>query len=178
MALNAAASAALATSTALALSQGRVAAAELNDDIRLKTVIHHAASDPLLDGQRCTNVLRLKRRDRRPLLVAIGVCGVVDGGDRGVLVQIVDPDDDLTRHVDMACEIHGIAGAEARLARLLVAGHSLLDAAVQLRVQPDTARSYLKQMFIKTGVNRQAALVRLLLASMVREAPGNKLRLV
>ena len=176
--VNPAGSQAMAASNVLAISQGRLAANDLHDDIRLKTVVFHSATRPMIDGQCSIEVLRIKRAKQRPLILALSACSAASMDEDAVLVQIVDPDLDLAPHIEVACSIHGITGAEARLARLLVAGHSLLEAAGHLRVQPDTARSYLKQMFLKTGVNRQAALIQLLLASMVRESPGSKLRII
>jgi DNA-binding CsgD family transcriptional regulator len=49
--------------------------------------------------------------------------------------------------------------AEARLVALLFAGVSLRSSAEVLGVKYETARSYLKSAFLKTGTHRQAALV-------------------
>jgi DNA-binding CsgD family transcriptional regulator len=68
---------------------------------------------------------------------------------------------------------YGITAAEAKLARALSDGCSLREAAQRLGVSVHTVRSQLKQLFEKTGTNRQAALVLLLvshpLASLLRD---------
>ena len=56
-----------------------------------------------------------------------------------------------------------LTAAEANLASLLCAGRSLADAADRLRIAAGTARSHLKSIFSKTGTNRQAALIALML---------------
>jgi len=68
---------------------------------------------------------------------------------------------------------YGVTAAEARLARALCDGCSLQEAAQRLGVSLHTVRSQLKQLFEKTGTNRQAALVLLLvshpLANLLRD---------
>lgn len=56
----------------------------------------------------------------------------------------------------------GLTAAESRLAAQLLRGLRVSDAAVELGVTPNTARSYLKNIFAKTGARRQADLLRLL----------------
>jgi DNA-binding CsgD family transcriptional regulator len=45
----------------------------------------------------------------------------------------------------------------------LVAGRTLAQTSRRLGIRPETARTHLKRVFSKTGVSRQAELVRLLL---------------
>ncbi|MDD7971171.1 helix-turn-helix transcriptional regulator [Roseinatronobacter alkalisoli] len=54
----------------------------------------------------------------------------------------------------------GISRAEARLARALGEGASLIDAAAQLGLTVETARNYSKRIYARTGLRGQAALVR------------------
>jgi len=63
------------------------------------------------------------------------------------------------RHVALA---YGLTRAETRLGALLD-GKRLGDYAREAGITLFTAKGYLKQIFIKTGVNRQADLVRLIL---------------
>ena len=64
---------------------------------------------------------------------------------------------------DLLASLYGLTPAEAELASLLSAGHSIEEAAEIRGVTLNTARSQMKRVFSKTGVNRQADLVRLLL---------------
>lgn len=68
-------------------------------------------------------------------------------------------------------ELYDLTPQETRLALLLLADRSLADAAGNLGIRKSTAKSMLKSLFAKTGVRRQASLVRLLLSGpgMFRE---------
>ena len=61
-------------------------------------------------------------------------------------------------------QLFGLTRSEARLALLLVADCSVEEAAGLLGITLATARGVLKTIFTKTGTNRQASLVRLLLS--------------
>jgi DNA-binding CsgD family transcriptional regulator len=60
-------------------------------------------------------------------------------------------------------ELFRLTPGEARLALLLISGCSVEEAARRLSVKVTTARSVLRSIFTKTGTNRQADLIRLLL---------------
>ena len=62
-------------------------------------------------------------------------------------------------------QLFGLTPAEALLASELARGYSLDEAAGHLNVSRNTARSQLQSIFMKTGVNRQGELVRMLLSS-------------
>ena len=59
--------------------------------------------------------------------------------------------------------LYGLTRGETRLAMLLLGGCSLDEAARLLAISVGTARGVLKTIFDKTGTNRQASLVRVLL---------------
>jgi DNA-binding CsgD family transcriptional regulator len=61
-------------------------------------------------------------------------------------------------------ELYGLTQSETRLALLLLADCSVEEAAELLGITVGTARGVLKTIFAKTGTNRQASLVRLLLS--------------
>ena len=63
--------------------------------------------------------------------------------------------------------LFGLTRMEAALALLLADGLTLDEAAEQLNVMRNTARTHLRSIFCKTGVTRQTMLVRLLLNSVV-----------
>lgn len=106
-------------------------------------------------------------RGDKPSPLAIKACTVSDGKalrDRPATVVILINDPDLPHTVDEASirDLHGLTRVEAQLASLLVLGHSVDAAAAELGISWHTARSYLKQIFAKTGVKRQVDLVRVL----------------
>jgi DNA-binding CsgD family transcriptional regulator/PAS domain-containing protein len=57
--------------------------------------------------------------------------------------------------------VFGLTPAETRVLACLLAGRTLTEAAVALGIAPSTARTHLDAIFSKTGVTRQADLVRL-----------------
>jgi DNA-binding CsgD family transcriptional regulator len=59
-------------------------------------------------------------------------------------------------------QLYGLSRAEARVIALLAKGHRLDQSAEMLGVAYETVRKHLKQVFGKTGTDRQAELVRLL----------------
>jgi DNA-binding CsgD family transcriptional regulator len=59
-------------------------------------------------------------------------------------------------------ELFGLTDREADVASLLTDGLEIASVANELRISPETARTYLKYAFEKIGVKRQAELVALL----------------
>lgn len=60
---------------------------------------------------------------------------------------------------DALHDLYGFTPAEARLARALADGSGLREGAARCGITHETARSYLKALFRKTGTHRQAQLV-------------------
>ncbi|MBO9696733.1 MAG: helix-turn-helix transcriptional regulator [Sphingopyxis sp.] len=66
----------------------------------------------------------------------------------------------------LVAQIFDLTPSEAQLAALLASGLSLSEAAEKLEFTENTVRSYCKTILSKTGVGRQADLVRLILRSV------------
>jgi DNA-binding CsgD family transcriptional regulator len=66
----------------------------------------------------------------------------------------------------LVAKLFGLAPAEARLAILLGEGLTLREAAAKMGITENSVRSYSKNIFHKTGLNRQAEIVRLIQRSM------------
>jgi len=81
-------------------------------------------------------------------------------------VLISDPDALAAPPVTVLRRLWGLTGAEAILAREMAAGHSLHVAAEHLGVTVATARSQLARVFAKTGSDRQADLMRMLVTAL------------
>ncbi len=76
----------------------------------------------------------------------------------------VDPAADLDRRLAVAKMIFGLSPGQMEMAARIASGRSLTDAAEDLGISINTARTHLKRIYDKTGVNAQTALVRLLLS--------------
>lgn len=83
-----------------------------------------------------------------------------------VAVFLADPDEQQLGMPYLLRTLHDLTRSEAELAALLCAGESIESAATAQAISAHTARSHLKRIFTKTGVKRQADLVRLLLSSV------------
>lgn len=81
-------------------------------------------------------------------------------------VFISDPDLRETASQQTLGELFGLTPAEANLAILLSRGLSLSEVSEAQNISQHTARAQLKSIFAKTGVSRQAELVRLVLKSV------------
>ena len=83
-----------------------------------------------------------------------------------VVVFISDPELQPETSQQMITRLFGFTPAEATLAMLLTRGLSMAEASDQLSISQHTARAQLKSIFSKTGVSRQAELVRLIVKSV------------
>lgn len=103
---------------------------------------------------------------RHPLLVIVTPLGTepADGGG-SVALFVADPARPPALDAEVIGRLYGLTGAESRLACSLASGHDLADAAGALNVTMESARTYLKRIFVKTDTRRQAELVCLILAS-------------
>jgi DNA-binding CsgD family transcriptional regulator len=80
-------------------------------------------------------------------------------------VLISDPTQTCAPNNQVLSSLFGFTSAECRLASLLMQGLSVVEAARELGITAQTARSHLKVIFEKTGTNRQNHLMYLLLSS-------------
>lgn len=84
-------------------------------------------------------------------------------------IFVTDPDMQLDRsNQQQLRELYSLTAGEARLAVWLLQGKSVEEAAAAMGITLNTARAYLKRIYDKTGVRRQAELMRLLLLSLPR----------
>ena len=153
---------------------GSVQAGEIGDSLKLQVALAHViAANAAASGaaaERGAPLVRLHRREGKPLIAAIVPAEVraTEPGDVAAIVYIFDPVLDTERLLRPVCRIFALSPMEARLACLLAAGQSIATAAETLRIKEQTARSYLKNVFIKTDTNGQTQLVHLLLTNSVR----------
>ena len=78
------------------------------------------------------------------------------------MLFIGDPDKPMEIDQRRLRQLYGLSRAEARVVALLAQGYKLDATAESLGLVYETVRKHLKQVFDKTGCDRQAELVRLL----------------
>ena len=161
----------LAGEHGLSLQQGRLQARLGVDDKRLKNALNRVLS---------------ARAEARSVLEAValgwpgkglGVLlrGVVASGESphqaAVEVVLRDPEHPPEPSEVLLRQLFLLTPAEALLAVQLCHGHTLEQAAQTLSISRNTARAHLRMIFSKTGVARQATLVRLLQSSVAALNP-------
>ncbi|NTG73394.1 LuxR family transcriptional regulator [Agrobacterium rhizogenes] len=147
----------------LAVAAGRLRAQRREHDPALRDAVRLAFRE--LQGQ-----TRLRLSPKQAWAVALGEdaagipmhCWVLL--EDGKALVSFDDAETVARRIDGAREIYGLSPAQVKLARLIVDGHDLAEAAGLLAVSVNTLRTQLQRIFDKTGVRSQAALVRSLLS--------------
>jgi DNA-binding CsgD family transcriptional regulator/PAS domain-containing protein len=139
--------------------------------LRLRDVIAQGAAARRRGGLAEVPLFALPRyRQRRPLTCLVSLLlqdqDAVGAEDEASVVAAVvyvgDPDRSVRFEPQRLSRLYGLSRAEARVAALVARGMRLEETADQLGIAYETVRKHLKQIFIKTGVSRQAELVRLL----------------
>ncbi|BEV70880.1 LuxR family transcriptional regulator [Paludibacterium sp. THUN1379] len=121
-------------------------------------------------GHRSGSALALSRPDSTTTLTVMlapvkeGATGLSD--DTHVIVFATDPDERTYAPEELLIQRFGLTRRQAQLAGWLMLGEDLKSYARHFDVAYDTARSHLKQVFLKTGARRQAELIRILLSVM------------
>jgi DNA-binding CsgD family transcriptional regulator len=157
------------------------AAAELFDDeIRVnnsRLVVHDSGAqhdiNALSDQLRATldmaplsaGPIVVRRRERGPIIIhVLPVDGAARSPFLGARVLLVLRDTDKVRvpQGDLLRRAFDLSAAEIRLATRIGVGIALEEAANQLGIARETARTQLKGIFAKTGTHRQSELVALI----------------
>jgi DNA-binding CsgD family transcriptional regulator/PAS domain-containing protein len=85
---------------------------------------------------------------------------------RSAIVVMRDPGRRASVSAEVVSRLFALTPAEAALAALLAQGSDLDEAAAELGIRRNTARSHLQSIFMKTDVKRQSELVRMILSSV------------
>ena len=78
---------------------------------------------------------------------------------------IFDPDEEMGASIERCRDVFGFTRAEAQIALGIMQGRSLEQIASAQGNAVATARNLLKRVYVKTGVNRQSELARVMLHS-------------
>ncbi|HEY3456992.1 MAG TPA: helix-turn-helix transcriptional regulator [Bryobacteraceae bacterium] len=143
------------------------------EHIELLAAIHNASRAAMGNGLKAEGTLSIHRPSgKRPYAVRVRPIrsSRLLGGTQtsGAVVFIVDPESADQVDPDVFIRSFGLTQAEAKVAIILMNGKSLEECAAELKISMNTARTHLKRTLSKTGTQRQAELVRLLLKSFGR----------
>ncbi|WP_294395438.1 PAS domain-containing protein [uncultured Sphingomonas sp.] len=162
----------LAANDGLGRHNGRLRATHISDGVNLQAALSciELQSDSRFADTGQAPLIAFRRK-KLPSLVATFVPAhaiAPEPGDVVATIYVVDPRLDTVRSLTPLCRLYGLSPVETRLVCHLAAGETLAAAADQMHIREQTARSYLKQIFIKTDTNRQTELVVLMLSSLLR----------
>jgi len=167
--LNGAAEAMAQAADGLRVIGGRLKAASTENARRLEGLVAAAAArDP---EQRTGGSMPLRLADRaRPLSVTV-VPLRQDGpevfhAEPAALVCVTDLEAGVKIPEERIRDLFGLTRAEARVAMALFEGARALEAADALGISVNTAKVHIARIFEKTGVNRQAELVSLMMRTV------------
>lgn len=152
----------------LYFSELGVIATHNSKNARLQEVISKCVSNKPDKEPRGMSVLAIARPSgRRPYSVMIcpfeGRRDLLDENNTAALMFIIDPEQAPHEISDQVLQkAYNLTPAEARVAAMVAQGQRLFEVAEGLEISVNTARTHLKRIFDKTGVERQAELVHLL----------------
>ena len=166
----------LAARDGLSLSSNGTCRAATSSDTKSLT---QCIADVLAEtgNEAANSMLPLERPSmRRPLSAMVTRIGNGAGSEApsgaSVALFLTDPEHPTRPPIDALRRLFDLTGSEAKLAQQLVDGARIETAAERIGVTVSSARTYLKQIFAKTGTNRQADLIRLVLSSSALFAPA------
>jgi DNA-binding CsgD family transcriptional regulator len=84
-----------------------------------------------------------------------------DSPNSPTAVVLCNPDRRMEASVGILRQLYNLTSAEAKLAMAVSNGFNIDEAAEQLQITTNTARSHLKKVFLKTHTHRQGEMVRL-----------------
>jgi DNA-binding CsgD family transcriptional regulator len=163
--INAAARAQLGDLNMVSTAHERLTIHHLEDAMRFQVSLQHMLNAAARPGETVTVALR--RRTGPPLLLVISAMSVSATGRQLAMVQLVDPAAELALPLETLVRHYDLTQVEGRLVEQLVRGKTLGEAAIAMRLKEQTARTYLKHVFQKTGLRRQVELIRMVLAGAV-----------
>jgi DNA-binding CsgD family transcriptional regulator len=159
----------------LSLGTRGLRAALASDDAALQRLIRQAC---IGDGHvpRASGRLAISRGSgRKPYTVQViplrSSHALFLNGPAAALVLIVDPERAAHLPPEDLQKLYDLTPAEAEVAIRVLRGHGLQYVADELHVTLSTVRVHLQRVFEKTGTNRQAELVRLLIELQASHVP-------
>ena len=164
--MNSAAEQILNSRDGLLLEHRKLTAAVYAESTRIQALIGAAVKTGGGSGLSAGGTILISREKGRPISVTVAPLHEFSTSFSRQPVAVLfisDPDRNPELPVDLLQRCYGLTPAEARLALVLLEGHSLKAAADSCGVTHNTAKSQLKSVFLKTEVQRQGELIRLLL---------------
>jgi|GEM_PF-5767803 len=152
----------LAKSGVVGLVGNRMVIGQSSDAIRFQVALRSVLMRGNGAGSAERQAMAIEGGGNMPLLLSISRLPLRTGEARAC-VMITRPGASAESDIRPLAEHFKLTPVEVRVIRNLVKGLSVQDAAHALHLKQQTVRTYLKQIFQKTGTHRQAELVQLML---------------
>lgn len=143
-------------------TNNRLSARDLQLDEKLRQLVASAAAkarEGIEDGSDAMFIKAPMIRDQVEVIATPVSSGRRVDEDSCVILYLFDASLDRQVSHDVLTRLYGLTQTEGKLVQLLVGGSTLDEAAKRLEISVNTARTHLKHVFHKTGINRQAELV-------------------
>ncbi len=156
----------LAAGEGLELKNGRIVAVRREDAATLARLLEGACPHGDADGLHIRGAMHLARGSHRSKLTVL--VADLHGRAGALLTELVlflhQPDATVSVCEATLRTLHRLTRTEARIAALLVTGHTVARIAVEVGSSTNTVRTHLKRVFAKIGVASQPALIRVVLS--------------
>jgi DNA-binding CsgD family transcriptional regulator len=160
----------------LKLVRDQLRAAKPEDTRRLAALIESAARTTLGLGEGPGGMVALPTRAGAPITVLVSPCPRLDLLEPAAFVFISQPIGSVPIDEHHVARQYGLTRAEVKLLRAVVDGKRLVDYAESADISLNAAKTHLKQLFAKTGSQRQADVVRMFVTDAVLRLAGSRPR--
>jgi len=156
----------------VSVQRGRLCAKDRTIDRELKNILTQAVEEANVPSPTYSRALRLAEKGQLSVLVRSVAPDAASANEHAAVVVAFLSDTHLehTASVQRLIDLFQLSPTEAALTLQIAQGHTLSEAAHVLNLSEQTARTYSKHVFAKTGTHRQAELVRLILRSVAQLA--------
>lgn len=158
----------------LTLLRNQLRPARSEDAQRLAALIEGAARTTLGLGERSGGILALPTASGTPVTVLVSPCPRLGLLEPAAFVFISQPMGQVPIDEHHVAQRYGLTPAEVKLLRALVDGKRLADYADGAGITLNTAKTHLKQLFTKTGSERQSDVLRMFVADAVLRLAGSQ----
>lgn len=153
----------IANSDVAGMIGGRMVLNDSNDAVRFQVALRAVLSSGGVQGRRS---IAITGKDGAPLLVSISRLPDC-GAEARACIIVTRPTAAPEPDIHPLAEHFNLTPVEARVVCQLAKGLSVQDAAHALQLKVQTVRTYLKQIFQKTGTHRQVELMQLMQNGML-----------
>jgi len=160
----------------LTLVRDQLRTARPEDSQRLASLIESAARTTLGLGEGSGGSLALQTSTGTPVTVLVSPCPRLGLLEPVAFVFISQPMGSVPIDEHHVVQRYGLTPAELKLLRALIDGKRLAEYADSADITLNTAKTHLKQLFTKTGSERQADVLRMFVGDAVLRLGGSRPR--